>query len=243
MRLLRVMGNTMWKALNLMQVLLLMLISCNNSTVGNKENFIEGQPSFFELRHGDWLMNEWIRKPENLLTVHETFKRVGYTKIIHDDLLRDAPFILQDLYINRPGKLLLDSLEWTYNESPIKGKYFREFWQRRKNERNDSIVHVIIKDINRAIQSTLEVNEPDIALVNDTLFKLLQIEYEVETLNEKLAIKHFETLRHLGFHQSAYNLLFEDYQYHELNWNKDSLAKTLNQSDKVIHPWFQDNTK
>lgn len=53
----------------------------------------------------------------------------------------------------------------------------------------------------------------------------------------------FQTLRRLGLHQSAYNLLFETYRYQDLKWNKDSLVGTLKQSNKFIYPWLQDDTK
>lgn len=39
-------------------------------------NYKETQTSFFDLAHGDWTTNKWIRKPENLKMVNETFKRL-----------------------------------------------------------------------------------------------------------------------------------------------------------------------
>ncbi|MBK6820269.1 MAG: hypothetical protein IPG85_12060 [Bacteroidetes bacterium] len=69
------------------------------------------------------------------------------------------------------------------------------------------------------------------------------MEYRNDTLTTELALKDFANLRRLGFHQSAYNLLFESYKYQDIKWNKDSLVNTLKQSDKFIYPWFQDNTK
>jgi hypothetical protein len=233
--------------LNILTGLFLLLTSCNNLTTANRKNYIESEPTFFELRNGDWLTNKWIRKPENLLIIHETFKKVGYMNLITDNLLFDNPLIIQDIYINRQGSHLLDSLELTYKQFDIKNKYYREFWQRRKNEKNDSVVYIIIKDINFAIKNkmgsaglSLKTN-PN--LVNDTLANLLQIEYRTDSLTLELAQTDFETLRLLGFHQSAYNLLFETYNYQDLKWDKDSLVKTLKKSDKFIYPWFQDNTK
>lgn len=228
--------------LNILTGLFLLLISCN-STTDDRKNYIESEPTFFELRNGDWLTNKWIRKPENLLTVHETFKKFGYTKLILDHLLNDDPLFIQDIYISRPGRQLLDSLELTYNQTDIQGKYLREFWQRRKVEKNDSVVYIIIKDINSAIRTGLASQDANSALVNDTLIQLLQIDYQTDSLTEQLATQDFETLKRLGFHQSAYNLLFEIYKYQGLNWNRDSLAKTLKQSNKFTYPWFQDDTK
>ena len=236
-------GHAMKTTLNILTGLFLLLTSCNNSTTDDRKNYVESEPTFFELRYGNWLTNEWIRKPENLLTVHETFKKFGYTKLILDHLLNDNPFIIQDIYINRPGRQLLDSLELTYNQTDIKGKYFREFWQRRKAEKNDSAVYVIIRDINSVIITGHASQDGNPSLVNDTLTQLLQIDYRTDSLTEQLARQDFQTLRRLGFHQSAYNLLFENYKYQELKWDRYSLEKTLKQSNKFTYPWFQDDTK
>jgi hypothetical protein len=229
--------------LHILTGLFLLLTSCNNSSTDDRKNYIESEPTFFELRNGDWLTNKWIRKPENLLAIHETFKKFGYTKLIPDRLLNDNPFFIQDIYINRPGSQLLDSLELTYNQTDIKGKYFREFWQRRKAEKNDSAVYIIIRDINSALKTGLASQDANPNLVNDTLTQLLQIDYRTNSLTEQLARQDFETLRQLGFHQSAYNLLFETYKYLGLKWDRDSLEKTLTQSKTFIYPWFQDDTK
>jgi hypothetical protein len=229
--------------LNIFIGLSLLLTGCYNLTTDDRNYYVESEPTFFDLRNADWLTNKWIRKPQNLLTVHETFKKFGYTKLIPEHLLNDNPFIIQDIYINRSGRHLLDSLELTYNKIDIQEEYFREFWQRRKAEKNDSVVYIIIKDINTAINKGLASQNANHAFVNDTLTQLLQIEYRTDSLTEQLARQDFETLRQLGFHQSAYNLLFETYRYQDLKWNRDSLKKTLIQSKSFINPWFSDDTK
>ena len=91
-----------------------------------------------------------------------------------------------------------------------------------------------------ADELSLKVNPK---ILNDTLVNLLIIEFRRDSLTEHIATQNFATLKRLGFHQSAYNLLFETYKYHDLKWNKDSLSKTLRQSYKFIYPWFQDNIK
>lgn len=241
------MGNAMKKRLNILLLSFLLLLSCSRTTSDKRKNYVESKPTFFELRNGNWLTNKWIRKPENLLTIHETFKKVGYMNLITDNMLFDKTFILQDIYINRQGCHLLDSLELTYNQPKIKDRYYREFWKRRKGEKNDSVVYVIIKDINFAIKN--KMGSAGLSLnakqenVNDTLAKLLKIEFRTDSLTEQLAIQDFETLRRLGFHQSAYNLLYEKYKYQDVKWNKERLVKKLKQSEKFIYPWFQDDTK
>jgi hypothetical protein len=240
------MGNAMKTTLHILTGLFLLLASCNNSTTDYRKNYIESEPTFFELRNGDWLTNKWIRKPENLLAIHETFKKFGYWKLITNELLDNNPFILQDIYINKKGLDVLDSLELTYNNPSIEEKYYKEFWQRRKAENNDSIVFVIITEIRHTLVKETgkefmpQNTRPE--LVNDTLLKLLEIEYRQDSLTPKLALNDFIELKRLGFHESAYNLLFEKYNYQDINWNKDSLVRTLKQTDKYVSPWFQDNT-
>lgn len=244
----RISRHTVKTTLNILIGLSLLLNSCNSSTTDNLKSYVESEPTFFELRNGNWLSNNWIRKQENLLRIHESFKKVGYMRLIKNNLLFDNPIIIQDIYINKQINHLFDSLELTYNLPVIKDNYYRAFWQRRKAEKNDSVVFIIIKDINFAIKHkmspgvglSLNVNPK---LVNDTLVSLLEIEFRTDSLTKQQAQRDFESLRQLGFHQSAYNLLFETVKYQGLNWNRDSLAMTLKQSDKFVYPWFQDDIK
>lgn len=226
--------------------LFLILISCNNSTTDEREYFIESQPTFFALRNGNWLTNRWIRKPENLLAIHETFKNVGYNNLL-GSILTDNPVIAQDIYINKKGYDLVDSLVLTYKQRDKGTKYFQEFWARRETEKNDSIVFVILSDIQYSYKTKMTSGilqlQANNSKLNDTLKTLLQIEYRNDTLTTDLALKDFATLRQLGFHQSAYNLLFERHKYQDIRWNRDSLLKTLKPTNTFIFPWFQDDTK
>jgi hypothetical protein len=230
----------------LIGVTLILTYSCN-SKIDNRKNYVETEPSFFNLRNGDWIPNKWIRKPENLLMIHETFKKFGYMNLIQDNLLFDSPLIIQDIYINKKGCHLLDSLELTYSQPIVREKYYREFWLRRKAEKNDSVVYLIVKDINFAIKTkmgsgvlSLNANSKN---VNDTLLQLLKIEFNHDTLTSQIAISNFETLRNLGFHNSAYNLLYENYKYQDINWYRDSLVNTLTPSNLNTNAWIQDDTK
>ncbi len=222
------------------------MTSCNNATTDDKKNYVESQPTFFELRNGNWLTNQWIRKPENFLAIHETFKKVGYNNLL-GSILSDNPVIVQDIYINKKGYDLVDSLVLTYKQREKGTKYFQEFWARRENERNDSAVFVILSDIQYSFKTKFTSNvlqlQADNSKLNDTLKTLLQIEYRNDTLTTDVALKDFATLRQLGFHQSAYNLLFERYKYQDIKWNRDSLVNTLQPTNTFIFPWFQDDTK
>lgn len=203
-------------------------------------NYKETQTSFFDLAHGDWITNKWIRKPENLKMIHETFKKFGYWDLIPTDFETDNEFIVRDIYIKKNFFQLFDSLEATYNSDTIDSKYYREFWQRRKKEKNDSMVYAIVKEIN-LIKHTKLVYAPN--YVNDTLYDLLKIQFRKDSLTDRLAKQDFETLKRYGFHESAYNLLYERYNYYDIDWNRDSLVLTLDTTQNYVGAWIQDNTK
>jgi hypothetical protein len=215
---------------------------CNSPEKKTIDTFIEAQPSFYDLRNGDPTKNSWIRNPQNLLMVHETFKKIGYRNLIDMNLLNENPFIAQGVYINRPLRQIIDSLEITYRLDNIQEKYYREFWQRRKAEHNDSIVYVIVKEVKASFKNMVAPAFNN-DLVNDTLYNLAFIEYRGDTLNSTIATDNFLRLKNFGFHQSAYNLLYETSEYENVKWNRDSLKSKLTRSDNFIFPWFQDDTK
>ncbi len=225
---------------------LFVLAGCAAGTQQREVSYIESLPTFFELRNGPWLTNKWIRRPENLLAIHETFKKADYNRLL-GTLFSDTSFIIQDIYIKKNGYSLADSLVCTYAEPENAPKYYREFWARRRKEGNDSVVHIILKDIISTTQYKLRSGilalNADSTLWNDTLLQLLDIEYRYDTLTTELALKDFETLKRLGFHQSAKNLLYECRNYDNINWNRAELEKTLIKTDSFIYPWFQDDTK
>jgi hypothetical protein len=239
-----VVGNVM-KSLLYLSIGLFTLTSCDRSTTDDRKSYFESQPTFFQLRHGDWLTNKWIRKPENLLQIHETFKKVGYDVLLAR--LSNNPVIFQDIYINKNGRTLIDSLVLTYKHRKEASKYYREFWARREKEQNDSAVFVILSDIQYSARTKMTSGilqmQADNSKVNDTLKSLLQIEYRGDTLTRDLALQDFTLLKKLGFHQSAYNLVFENYKYQDVKWKRDSLINTLKQSDKFVDPWIRDDTK
>lgn len=226
---------------------LFLLMSCDNLFEKKTVFFKEIQPSFSSLNHDNILNNLWIRRKENLIVLHETFKLFDYSDLIHFILIDQEPIIYKDIYVNKKFENLIDSLILSYNQNIVNEKYYKEFWERRKLENNDSIVFQIIKDFKYSIKHKFSSQELALkanrSLVNDTLLQLLKIEYNRDSINVNLALQRFNTLKQLGCHQSAYNLLFENYEYENLNLNKDSLVKTLKQSKFESHAWIKDNIK
>jgi len=230
----------------ILTVSLLTLFSCSQSDKKTRNYHVESQPTFFELKHGDWTTNDWIRKPENLKMIHETFKKFGYMDLI-GTRLNDSPLILQEIYIKNKPYNLIDSLIIAFENKDLDVKYYREFWLRRQKEKNDTVVYEILKDIKSTHTTFLTPeaisDKADMELVNDTLLRLLEIEFPTQPLTKDLAIEHFETLNELGFHQSAYNLLFERSEYSGIDWDKEQLKEKLRTTEDYVDPWFEDNEK
>jgi|SRR5690606_4821325 len=225
-----------------LNILILLLISCVNKEKSESEFYAENKTSFFDLRNSDWTQNTWIRKPENLRTIHESFKKFGYDKLENLIFKNDNEFLIRDIYIKRNFKNVMDSLQLTYNKPQIQTKYYAEFWNRRKAEKNDSIVYEILKEFNSAKSDIKQLNYKN-QFVNDTLVDLLKIEFDNDNLNSGKAKSDFDILKKYGFHQSAYNLLFERAEYSELDLDREKLKKELTKTKEFNEPWLIDNQK
>ncbi len=221
---------------------LTLMISCTLKLNQEKNlNYKETQVSFFDLAHGDWTTNKWIRIPANLKMVNETFKCIGYLNLIPCEFMKSNDFFIRDICINKNFYDLFDSLEITYSLDTIHSKYYREFWNRRRKEENESIIYEIVKDVNLIKKQKIIMYDP--YFVNDTLYDLLQIQFRYDTLTNDLAKEDFDVLKKYGLHESAYNLLYERYDYYDINWNRDSLVETLDTVTNYVGAWFEDNTK
>jgi hypothetical protein len=217
-------------------------ISTKNQNLDYIPSYIENRLSFFDPNSSPWpdsnyTYSKWIRIPENIKITHETFKKVGYKRIIDYNYYWD--------WYNVDGQLTIriDSLVKTYKQDSIKSKYYREFWNRRKFELNDSIVFEVLHEIDLILKGkTLNF---DSKIVNDTLYRLLEIDLSADSLNLEIAMSNFDYLKSIGFHQSAYNILKERYAYYSIEWNVDELEKTLirDTNNSCYVPWIKDNTK
>jgi hypothetical protein len=101
--------HTMNPYITIVMLSLTLVFGCNSPDKKTIETFIEAQPSFYDLRNGDPTKNSWIRNPENLIMVHETFKKIGYRNLIDINLLTENPFIAQGVYVGSPFLVRLKS--------------------------------------------------------------------------------------------------------------------------------------
>ncbi|WJJ96579.1 hypothetical protein [Algibacter luteus] len=223
-------------------LIVFLFLSCKTDKKSELDFYAENKPSFFDLRNGDWTKNSWIRKPENLIMVHESFKKFGYDKLENLIFKSDKEFLIQGIYIKRNFKNLTDSLELTFNKPELQTKYYAEFWNRRKAEKNDSVVYEIIREFN-TMKSDKKQRNYENRFVNDTLVDLLQIEFDNDNLNSKKAESNFYTLKRYGLNQSAYNLLYERAEYSELELDREKLKKELKKATEYTYPWLIDTEK
>lgn len=208
--------------------------------------YIETELPFTELKYAKLKNNAWIRKPENILSVHETLKKIGYTKLVSVEDLNTYQmwyYSSDEEYLNIPLGVKIDSLVITYPNYKQASKFYKEFWQRRVNEQNDKATFQVLSEVSAILihRKTLPVQEE---LVNDTLYRLASYELDT-TSNEVSALQYFTYLKSIGLHHSAYNLLFENYRYQNLSLNRDSLATTLTKTNLLYtkEPWLMDDTK
>lgn len=206
--------------------------------------FEERQPGFFHLRFGYEPSNQWIRKPDNILMLHETFKKIGYQKLISNYKWTENPSTSY-AYVNHSLKNLIDSLEITYSNPEDAPKYYREFWQRRRVEKNIEAVYQVISEVKKIMVygEELEINEEK---VNDTLLTLLSFEYPERRLTDAEANEQLDYLIAIGFHQSAYNLITgERAGYEGVKWvmKKEDVLKQIKPSAIYQRAWLEDNTK
>lgn len=228
------------------------LISCSSNQRTDKEQtterYIEQESPFIDLFYYRVKNNLWIRQPENIMTVHETFKKSFYQTYLTPEVLDQKPFVNGDLYYNVTLRTKIDSLIETYSDYESATKYYREFWTRRKKEKNDSTVFLVLTEVQQIINGdSVEIRKK---MVNEKFGRMIQIVTDWQDgLDEQLALSHFDFLHKENMHQSAYNLLFENFFYSDLDLKSDSLKKTLKTEKVSIDTvgqrdiFIMDNTK
>jgi hypothetical protein len=239
----------------LLSVILIFVVvtGCNKATDAEdeesnvKERYIEKQLPFTDLFYFRVKNNQWIRSSENIMTVHETFKKTFYKKYLTAAILDQKPFVDGDLYYNIPLRTKIDSLIITYPDFENATRYYREFWNRRKTEDNDSTVNIVLTEVKKIIEG--EEVETREGYHNETLQKLIDIWSDFEAMSTRIGLSHYEFFKTMDMHQSAYNLLYESMFYDNIDLNRDSLEsllKTERIDTDIVKPrsvFIMDNTK
>lgn len=235
---------------NILKTLMILLVfSCTNQSEEELEfypSFQEKELSFLHLKHGFPIdtTTTWIRKSENILMLHETFKKFGYDILLTECNWKDEPTLAVG-YINNSIYNLIDSLETTYQDYKNAPKYYKEFWERRENEKNNEAVYKVISEVKNIVIDKKTVPQ-EVSMINDTLVQLLSIEFKEEPITNEDANQALEYLIQIGLHQSAYNWRSGEYLLIEsINWERslDTIKTMLIESENNVYPWFPDTNK
>lgn len=236
-------------------LLTFVLFACedgHDSTGNQTPHYCEKSLSFFDHSKAlgyayydetNYLFKEWIRNPKNLKVAHETAKKIGYKRLISPPDMYSDHCLLWG-YVKRPLNHIIDSLIITYRLDTIETTYYREFWQRRIHENNDSMVFSVLTELDSIFFQQEEVSH-DVNWVNDTLERLILIDRFTSEPSKERALQDFQYLKDIGLHQSAYNMLYERFQYYDIDWNRDSLKAGLCVDTGACcpTPWLFDNEK
>lgn len=226
---------------------LIILFGCGqrNESPVDSLDYIEAKQSFYDPNDPDYTINSWIRNPTNIKIAHETLKDFGYRNLYTEFDLHDSPCEIFGVgkYVLKPCNVLVDSLILTHGSSGNESKYYKEFWDRRRKEGNDSIVYEVLKEIKTELFKKEEIKiRRD--YVNDTIKHLLRMYLKTPASKEQ-ALRDFKFLQGIGLHRSAHNLLYEWTPYQSINWDKEALDKELKKDTitTLQTPVIPDNSK
>lgn len=179
----------------------------------------------------------WIRNDENLLTVHNTLKKIGYKNVIESSNYYDLVFDrrTESDFFNLTFNQIVDSLIISY-ELEQTNSYFSKFWDRRLNENTDSTCHLILSEI-KSIYSNIEpLQRFDSTLVNDTIEKLVSFDIYIQdnydNITKEYVSEFYDYLKSIGLYQSAYNLWFLREPIASLEFDKNFIQDDLNVKGK-----------
>lgn len=224
-------------------ILIIGICSCGNYKDSNEISFFyEKELSFLFLKDGYDKSNTWIKQPANIEMLHETFKEIGYLKILkYLNWTKDWTLQIDN---RKSLKNLIDSLEINYqnNYAP---KYYKEFWERRMKEGNEEVVHKVISEIKSISLGESEQRTFNPLLVNDTLKYLGLFELK-DSLSTNEANQFLNKLIEFKLHQSAWNVRSgENFKFNSIKWDKNpsETYRKLKVSNEYMEPWIKDNTK
>jgi hypothetical protein len=180
---------------------------------------------------------DWIRKPENILIVHNTIKNIGYQRFISDSIFNTAMRFQDDFggmrrhdWEDLSISQILDSLIDSYYDIKPDTNYFKKFWDRRTYEKNDKILICVFKDIKVIYNQSFKTDckETNDA-INDTIARLLNFDLQLQDFNgtptTEFLWDYFDYLKSIGLNHSAYNLVIEKYPG---QIQLDTIVKVLN---------------
>jgi hypothetical protein len=180
---------------------------------------------------------QWLRNPKNLETAYYTMKWVGLNEFIS---VKEYHSNNNDFCCNNDwkNKSLDDIVKGFIASDTINStdKYYKEFWNRRRNEKNLSTFYKILLELN-GIYNGKELKYED-GPIDETLAQFLTYDFKLMKADSNeynaVAKKYANYLSSVGLHYSAYKLIFHNSRFVEeekfqndllINLPHDTLSK------------------
>lgn len=162
---------------------------------------------------GAYSKNLWLKKPENLKVVYASLKQIGLKRFISEEEFNRPLFTdhwAETCWANKSLSQITENLIQSYSDTTEVDKYYKEFWQRRRADENETVVLQILTDIKLTYDP--ETSTEDLNWKSEPIIKSL-LEFEVrlkesDSLTAKnTVIEYFNYLKSIHLFSSASNLI------------------------------------
>ena len=155
----------------------------------------------------------WLRKPENLKLFYASIKTVGIENFISKNEFNKPLYTdnwAKTSWANKSLNQIVKNLISSYSDTTRVEKYYKEFWNRRKLENNESIVLKIFKDINITYnfnKSSEKLNWQSQPIITGLLEFELKLNQKDTLGLKEVKIDYYNFLKSLGLYSSANNFI------------------------------------
>lgn len=162
---------------------------------------------------GAYSKNYWVRKPENLKRVYASLRQIGLKRFISEEEFNKPLFTdhwAETSWANKSLNQITNTLIQSYSDTTGIDKYYLEFWNRRKADKNESVVLQILTDIKNTYASNASAEKlnwnSDSTIKGLLEFEVILKESDSLTAKNKL-IDYHQYLKSIGLYSSANNLI------------------------------------
>ena len=188
---------------------------------------------------GSLSQNLWIRKPENLKLVYSSLKQIGLKRFISTEEFNEPLFTDHWKESSWEGKSLNQLVQHLISSSDDTSgydKYFIEFWNRRRADKNYDAVLQILKDINGVYnpeESTAELDWITDPVLTGLFGFEARLKEDDSPGRKNTCTEYFKYLKSIGLHASANNLIRHEYQtiQDRLEKQDEDLLELINQME------------
>ncbi len=154
----------------------------------------------------------WLRNEEHLKSCYASIKSLGLKKFISDKQFNKPLFTAhykKSIWENHSIKDIIEGLINSYQNNESQEIYYDKFWERRKHEKNEKTVFIILNDIYAHYSG--KKGEFEIKWKpNHLISALLSYDYKLNTSKEidfNLYQEYYNYLDSIELHTSAHNLI------------------------------------